>query len=121
LQGLRTAKVRFLCYNVSMENPTLREIIEVEKEIQQALEQTKEKMREWIEARKKDAEEEVARSEADIRESCRRGRESAARAAAGRASSVITEAEGLADRLGLLENEKLSGIVANHIEKILPG
>jgi vacuolar-type H+-ATPase subunit H len=104
-----------------MENSTLRDIIEVEKEIQQGLEQAKEKMREWIEARKKEAEEEEARSEAALLSSFQQARENAMRDAGSRASSLITEAEGRAARLTYLEDDILAGIAANHIKKILPG
>jgi len=104
-----------------MENPTLREIIEVEKEIQQALEHTKEKMREWIEARKKEAEEELARNEAELLKSFQQAREHAMQDAGSGASSIVMEAEGWAARLTHLDDDILAGIAANHIEKILPG
>lgn len=103
-----------------MENPTLREIIEVEKEIQQALEHTKEKMREWIEARKKETEEELARSEAELLKSFQQARENAMQDAGSRASSIVMEAEGRAARLTHLDDDILAGIAANHIKKILP-
>jgi vacuolar-type H+-ATPase subunit H len=106
---------------VQMENHTLRDIIEVEKEIQQSLEHTKETLRDWLDARRKAAEEELARSEQELLASFQQSRELAMRDAGSRASVLATEAENRAARLTQLQHDLLARIVANHIKKILPG
>lgn len=104
-----------------MENHTLREIIEVEKEIQQSLDRTKETLRDWLDARRKEAEEELARSEQELLASFEQYRKHAVQDAGSRASAVATAAEDRAARVTRLGHELLAGIVANHIKKILPG
>ncbi|MGE5809407.1 MAG: hypothetical protein ACM32I_09785 [Nitrospirota bacterium] len=104
-----------------MENHTLRDIIEVEKEIQKSLDSTKETLNDWLDARKKEAEEELARSEQELLASFQQSREQVMRDAGGRASVLATAAEERAARMTGLQNDLLAGIVAGHIKKILPG
>ena len=104
-----------------MENHTLRDIIEVEKEIQQSLDRTKETLRAWLDARRKEAEAELARSEQEILASFQESRENVMRDAGSRASVLAAEAEDRAARMSQLQHGLLAGIVANHIKKILPG
>ncbi len=104
-----------------MENNILREIIEVEKEIQQSTDYAKASMREWLDSCKKEIEEELARKEKEILASFEQARADMMRDAANRASGLVTEAEQQADRMKHLKNETLSGIVMNHLHKILPG
>lgn len=103
-----------------MENHTLRDIIEVEKDIQQSLDRTKETLRDWLDARKKEAEEELAQSEQELLASFQKAREQVMRDAGGRASVLATEAENRAARMTQLQHDLLAGIVAGHIKKILP-
>ncbi len=104
-----------------MENNILREIIGVEKEIQQSLEQAKEMTRAWLETRRKEIDERGAREEKEIVASFQRAREKLAREAASRADALVKRAEQQADRIVRLENDTLARIVANHIHKIMPG
>ncbi len=104
-----------------MENNLLREIIDVEKEIQLSVDQMKTSTSEWLAAKKKEIEQETAREEKDILASFQQARESTIRDAAKRASDIVTEAEKQADRLKHLNSQTLSGIAMNHIHKILPG
>ena len=104
-----------------MENNILREIIEVEKEIQQSLEQTRVKTSEWIDARKKEIEIDSTRQEQGILQSYQQAHEKAVQEAAKTASELFEQSKHHADRLTHLENGILKKIVTNHINKVLPG
>lgn len=104
-----------------MENDLLRDVIEVEKEIQRSLEQAKDASHQWLEAQKREIAEETGRQEKQITESFNQAQELARKNAENKASDVVTKAEQLADRIAHIENDTLSKIVANHIHKILPG
>jgi vacuolar-type H+-ATPase subunit H len=103
-----------------MENNILREIIGVEKEIQQSIEQAKEMSRAWLENRKKEIDERLTKEEEEMVASFQRLRQKAAREAASRADDVIKQAELQADRIIHFKNETLARIVADHIHTILP-
>ncbi len=109
------------CYNVIMENNILREIIDVEKEIQISVDKAKVSIDEWLDAEKKKIEQETAKEEKDILASFQKAREKTILDAANRASELVSEAEKQADRIQHLKSQTVSGIVVNHIHKILPG
>ena len=102
-------------------NNILREIIDVEKEIQLSLDQAKETTRIWLDERKKEMLEDLAREEKIIIDSFRQSREKLALEAASKADDLVRRAEREADLILRLNNEILNKIVANHIHKILPG
>lgn len=104
-----------------MENNILREIIDVEKEIQQSLDQEKLKTREWLDARKKQIEIDSATQEQNILQSYQRAHENAEQEAAKTASELFEKSKQQTDKLAQLENDVLVKIVTNHISKILPG
>jgi len=104
-----------------MENNTLREIIGVEKEIQQTIEQAKEMACAWLETRKREMDECLAKEEKEIVASFRQSREELAREATSRADDLVKQAERQADRIVQLKNDTLERIVADHIHTILPG
>jgi hypothetical protein len=104
-----------------MENNILRDIIDVEKEIQQSLEREKVKAREWLDARKKEIESDSALQEQNIRQSYQQARDKAEQEASQIASELFELSRRQTDRLAHLENDILSKIVTNHISKILPG
>ncbi len=104
-----------------MENNILREIIEVEKEVQQSIDHAKASVRGWLDSCKKETEEELERKEKEILASFEQARADTMRDAANRASHLVAEAEKETDRMKHLNNETLSGIVINHLHKILPG
>ena len=103
-----------------MENDILREIIDVEKEIQQSVDLEKLAMSKWLESKKSELEEGLARGEEEIQESFRRLREAAIENARKRASNIFTEAEQQAARLIQLRNDDLTAYVMNHLHEILP-
>ena len=104
-----------------MENNILREIIGVEKEIQQSIEQAKEMARVWLETRKKEMDERLAKEEKEIVASFRQSREKLEREAVSGAEDLVKQAELQADHIIQLNNETLARIVADHIHMILPG
>ena len=104
-----------------MNNDILREIIDVEKDVQQSLDQARERMRIWLEARKHELDEDLAREEKEISASFQQSREGITREAAGKAADLVKQAEQQAAHLARLNDDALAGIVANHIHKILPG
>jgi vacuolar-type H+-ATPase subunit H len=103
-----------------MENNILREIIGVEKEIQQSIEQAKEMSCAWLENRKKEIDERLTKEEEEMAASFERLRQKAATEARSRADDVIKQAELQADRIVRFKNETLARIVADHIHTILP-
>ncbi len=104
-----------------MEKDVLSQVIEAEKEIQQCLDLEKIKAREWLERVKKDCEEEFIREEKNIKESLERAVAEAAREADARAAGAVSRATAEAERLGRVEEETLSRIVAQQVAVILPG
>ncbi len=104
-----------------MESDILREVIEVEKDIQQSVDHAMVTTREWLNARKKEVEEELARSEVDIQESFRRSRETVIEDARQKALNIIASTEQQAARIMQIKNDALKGMVWSHLHKILPG
>jgi len=104
-----------------MNNDILREIINVEKDVQQSLDQARERMRIWLEARKHELDEDLAREEKEITASFQQSREGITREAVDKAADLVQQAEQQAAHLGRLNDDRLAGIVASHFRKILPG
>jgi vacuolar-type H+-ATPase subunit H len=104
-----------------MENDILREIIDVEKEIQQSVEHTRSMTREWLDARKKEIEDELARSEKEIQAAFEHSREMAIEDARKKASNIIADAERQASRISQINNDDLKKMVSSNLHKILPG
>ncbi len=104
-----------------MENNILREIIDVEKEIQKSLDQKKLKTREWLDARKKEIENDSAKQEQDILQSYQQAQETAEQTAEKAAAELFEQSKRQADTLNHLENDLLVKIVTNHISRIIPG
>ena len=104
-----------------MNNDLLREIIEVEKEVQQSLEQEKERVRLWLEARRHELDEDLAREEKEMRGSFQQSRERISREAANKAADLVKGAEQQAAQIMRFNDDTLAKMVSIHIHKILPG
>jgi hypothetical protein len=104
-----------------MERDILSQVIEAEKEIQQCLDLEKIKARQWLERVKKECEEEFIREDKNIKESLERSTAEAAREAGVKAAGAVSQATAASERLGRLQPELLSRIVAKQITGILPG
>jgi hypothetical protein len=111
----------YFCYNGIMERDILGQVIEAEKEIQQCLELEKVKEGERIERVKKECEEEFIREKRDIEASLEKSKAEATREAEGKAAGTVRRAAAEAERLGRLQKETLSRIIARQITGILPG
>lgn len=103
-----------------MEKDILSQVIEAEKEIQQGLDLEKIKAREWLERVKKECEEAFTREDKNIKESLEKTTAEAVREAGVKAAGTVTRATAAAERLGRLQTETLSRIVAKQIAGILP-
>ncbi|HYA86001.1 MAG TPA: hypothetical protein VEI57_02910 [Nitrospirota bacterium] len=103
-----------------MDNNILRDIIDVEKEIQQSLDETKQKTHEWLDARKKEIERDAAIEEQNILQSYQKAGENAEQEAAKTASELFEQSKQQTDKIAHLENDILVKIVTNHINKVLP-
>ena len=95
-------------------------VISVEKEIQACLETEKTRAREWLEAVRKETEEEYTRAEELIREASRGSAEQARDEATARAKNIVSEAKTRAERLLNLSDETLRGIIMRRLNMILP-
>jgi vacuolar-type H+-ATPase subunit H len=104
-----------------MESDILREIIDVEKDIQQSVDHTRVTIREWLNARKKEIEEELARSEVDMQESFCISRKTVIEDAQKKSVNIMADAERQAARLMQIKNDNLKTIVSNCLHRILPG
>jgi len=104
-----------------MERDILSQVIEAEKEIQQCLDLEKIKAREGLERVQKECEEEFIREDKNIKASLEKFTAEAAREAGGKAAGTVVRAMADAERLGRLQAETLSRIVAKQIAGILPG
>ncbi len=104
-----------------MEKDILRQVIEVEKEIQKCLESEKVKIREWLEGVKKESDEEFLREELEIKQSLDQSLREATRQSETAAAEILSEAADAAERLKRLKAETLTGIIGRRIAGILPG
>lgn len=103
-----------------MENDILSKVIEVEKSIQERLNEEKEKSLEWIEAVRQEAREEIAREEKKVKESCAVDAEKSYADAEKKAAEIIEEALRNAGKLEALPDDILTEIVRRHMVTILP-
>jgi vacuolar-type H+-ATPase subunit H len=109
------------CYNSIMERDILGQVIEAEKEIQRCLDLEKVKVRDWLERVKKECEEEFNREAQNTKESLEKLTTDAAKEAKTGAAEITSEAAAAAERLGRLDAQTLTKIVAQQIRTILPG
>ena len=109
------------CYNQSMDNNLLNEVVQAEKEIQKDLDLEKAKAREWLEHAIKESEAEFAREKQRSTDQLHRSMEEARRKAGLKASEVKEQASVNARRLENVSNEVLSQILEKHIGRVLPG
>ena len=104
-----------------MNNDLLRDVIAVEKEIQQNIERTQQDARIWLESREKELEVRCTREERAILESLLADEEQAKEDAARRTSELIKTAEEQAGRLAEITDEALDLVAAIRMRSILPG
>ena len=95
-------------------------VISVEKEIQARLEAERARSREWLEGVKKEAEEGFSREEGQTREAFRKSAEQSRDEAVARAGEIVKNAEEKAERLLVLSDETLKGIIMRWLHTIVP-
>ncbi len=103
-----------------MDNTILRDIIEVEKEIQQSVDKAKDMTREWLAARKQEINDNRAREEQELAASFQKSRENLVREAETRSSELLRRAEQKNARMAQVRNDTLAAIVSKEIRRILP-
>ncbi len=103
-----------------MENDLLVRIIAAEKEIQECLEDEKAKAREWLEAVRKEAEEDFNREEARISESLGEAEETAKKEAESKAVIIMKAVEEKAGRMERLDDDTLKRAIMRQLHRILP-
>ncbi len=116
--AFRAGCIRF---HSAMGNDILREVVAVEKEIQQRIEVEKRLAYERIEQAKKEAEKEISQEEERLRRSWTTVLEEARAGAEIQAAGILEKAAAEAEFLKCLNDEILGEIIINHIIRILPG
>lgn len=104
-----------------MGSDILREVIEVEMEVQRNLEAEKKRAHEWLEGVRREAEEEVAQEEERFKGSCAQALLEAKTDAEMKAARILEEAAARAGILKGLDSEALKVVIMKHIISILPG
>lgn len=103
-----------------MEQGTLKEVLEVERNISELLEKETARVRQWLEERQAAIEEDKLMAMADLEASAARQREEARASAEHEATRIVQEARSAADRSMSLDDAHLRPIVRHHIARILP-
>ncbi len=103
-----------------MDNTILRDIIEVEKEIQQSVDKARDASREWLVVRKQEISQNLAREEQELAASYQKDRENLIREAEKKSSEMLRRAEQEHARMTHLQNDTLAAIVSKEIRRILP-
>ena len=104
-----------------MEQNTLKEILEVEKQIEETLDRETGKARQWLKQSKREIEEERQSEIAELNEAVARGREEAKTTAAEKAAEIVERARSFADRVEGLGDDCLQHVTWRHIADIAPG
>lgn len=104
-----------------MEDDVIGKVVEVEKEIADKIEIEKKMSQQWLEGKKREAEENISREDADFKESLNRSVQSARLAAESRAAAIIQDAEDEAARFNRLGDEAIKALLLKHLSRILPG
>jgi vacuolar-type H+-ATPase subunit H len=102
-----------------MDKDILNEVIGAEKEIQQCIERERDRVREWIEAVKKESAEAVAGAEKSDGETLGRALEEARQEAQARAKRTVKDAEERAAGFENLDGAALKAIVMKRLPRIL--
>lgn len=103
-----------------MENDLLVRIIAAEKEIQECLDDEKAKAREWLEAVRKEAEEDFHREEARISETSSEAVETAKKEAESKATIMMKAAGEKTARMERLDDDTLKRVIVRQLHRILP-
>ena len=104
-----------------MTEGTLREIMEVEKDIKRMLDAESANARDWLQRQNQAVERQSRSAAAELERQRRNSRAQAATAAASEAAGVVARARAIARRFDELEEGWLRDLVWRHIVGIGPG
>ena len=103
-----------------MEQGTLKEVLEVERQISEMLKTETERARIWLERREAEVEEARSKAAAELEASVARAKAAAKTSAEQEAIRILEQARSAADRALALNDAYLRPIVKSHIACILP-
>jgi F0F1-type ATP synthase membrane subunit b/b' len=103
-----------------MEQGTLEEVLEVEKEIEKLLDGETAKAQQWLEQRKKKIEEERQSAITELEASVARSKDSARTSVEARASRIVDQSKAVACRVDAMSDDRLNQFVWRHLAIILP-
>ena len=104
-----------------MNEGTLREVLDVERDIKRRLDAESANARDWLQRQKQAVERDSRSAAAALERQRRRHRAQAEKAAEAKAAEVISEARALSGRLEALDEAWLRDTVWRHIVAIAPG
>ncbi|MDH4031603.1 MAG: hypothetical protein OEU49_12200 [Chromatiales bacterium] len=103
-----------------MEQGTLEEVLEIEKEIEKLLDSETARAQRWLERRKKKIEKERQSAITELEASVARSKEVAKTTAEAKASRIIDRARSVACRVDAMGDDRLNQIIWEHMASILP-
>lgn len=103
-----------------MEQGTLEEVLEVEKEIEKLLDNETAKAQQWLEQRKKQIEEERHSAITELESTVARRKEVAKTNAEAKATRIVDQATSVACRVDAMSDDRLNQIIWEHMASILP-
>lgn len=103
-----------------MEQDTLKEILEVEKQIKETLDTETARAHQWLEQSKREIEEERQAEIAELNATVARGREEAKTTAEEKAAEVVERARSFAIRIEELDDDCLRQVTWGYIADIVP-
>lgn len=102
-----------------MDKGILNEVIEAEKDIQTCIEAEQVRLREMLEAVRREAEQSVAAAECELSATRERDLETIRQEAEAKARKIVEHASARVERLGRVDDGTLSGIIMKRIPRIL--
>lgn len=104
-----------------MEQSTLTEVLDVERQIKQQLVVEREEAQRWLEQANRETDAATQAELAQLAQSRAAGAQAAKQAAAVKAVAIVQQAQAAAERIERLDDLYLQTIVWQHIAGIVPG
>ncbi len=104
-----------------MEKDVLATILELEKEIEEQLENERNKANQWLDSAKRDIETELAAKVRELDISLHEAVAAARESAEKQADAILTKAVEQTRLLSKISDDTLKRIISDHIGRILPG
>jgi len=103
-----------------MGQDTLKEVLEVEKQIKEMLDDETRKAQQWLEQARRETERATHAARAQLEVFVTQSEEAAEKAAEAEAAAIIREAQALAERIEALDEQALRRLVWQHIAEVGP-